>query len=78
MPSRSLADLTQKDWIRACERLGLLVQTNHGKGSHVLVVSVDGQRKYTVQFKLNKIINQKIFRLLQTWGFSEDQIWDKL
>ena len=76
MPSRSLADLSQKDWIRICTKLGLTVETKHGKGSHILIVQPSGNAKYTLQCKLHKLINQKIFNQLKSWGFSEEQIWD--
>jgi len=78
MPSRSLADISQQDWIRACGRLGLIVETKHGKSSHVLVCQPNGNAKYTLQYHLHKLINQKIFNKLKSWGFSEEQIWDVL
>lgn len=78
MPSESLADLNQKDWICACRKLGLLVETKHGKGSHVLVKHASEARKLTIQYELYKVINQKIFGKLKQWGFSEEQIFEAL
>ena len=78
MPSQSLSDVTQNDWIRACEKLGLRVEKNHGKGSHVLVKHPANNNKYTIQRNLYKQINQKIFNLMKKWGFSEEQIWGAL
>jgi len=50
MSSESLADVKQGDWIRACRKLGLQVETNRGKGGHVLVKHPQNGMKYTVQF----------------------------
>jgi len=78
MPSRSLADIRQHDWIRACHKLGLRVESNHGKGSHVLIKHPSDQRKYTLQHHLHKTINIKIFKKLLEWGFSEEELWEAL
>ncbi len=78
MPSESLSDIRQRDWIIACGKLGLRVETNHGKGSHVLVKHPQDGRKYTIQHDLHRIINIKIFNKLRQWGFSEDQIYEAL
>ncbi|KKW37135.1 MAG: hypothetical protein UY81_C0003G0015 [Candidatus Giovannonibacteria bacterium GW2011_GWA2_53_7] len=78
MPKRSLADVRQKDWIRACHKLGLLVETQHGKGGHVLVKHPRDGRKYTIQYHLNRLINIKLFKVLLDWGFSEEGIWEAL
>jgi len=74
----SFSDVTQSDWGRACRRLGLIVETKREKGSHILVKHpVDG-RKYTIQNHLHKYINQKIFKKMVEWGFSEKEIWNAL
>lgn len=65
MPSESLSDVKQGDWIRACRKLGLAVETRHGKGSHVLVKHPNDSRKYTIQHDLHRIINVKIFNTLK-------------
>jgi predicted RNA binding protein YcfA (HicA-like mRNA interferase family) len=78
MSSQSLADISQQDWIRACKKLGLVVDMKHGKGSHVLICQPQGGAKYTIQCHLHKLINQKIFSKLRSWGFSEEQIWEVL
>lgn len=78
MPSESLADITQRDWIRACRKLGLEVETGRGKGGHVLVKHPQNGMKYTVQSDLHKVINIKIFNKLKQWGFTEDQIFEAL
>ena len=78
MPSESLADVKQSDWIRACRKLGLLVETGRGKGGHVLVKHPQNGMKYTVQTDLHKIINVKIFNKLKEWGFAEECIFEAL
>jgi predicted RNA binding protein YcfA (HicA-like mRNA interferase family) len=78
MPKRSFSDLTQGDWIHACRRLGLTVDTRGGKGSHVLIEHPATHKKYTIQRHLHKYINIKIFKHLQEWGYTEDQLWEAL
>ena len=78
MPSESLADVTQKDWIRAARKLGLAVETGRGKGAHVLVKHPTTGAKYTVQSDLHRIINVKICNKLKQWGFTEEQVLEAL
>lgn len=78
MSSESLADIRQKDWIRACQKLGLIVDTRHGKGSHVLIKHPQKGIKYTLQQDLHKIVNQKILKKLLEWGFSEQEVFEAL
>lgn len=78
MPSESLADIKQNDWIRACRKLGLQVETHRGKGGHVLVKHPQNGTKYTVQSDLHRVINIKIFNKLKQWGFTERQLFEAL
>jgi predicted RNA binding protein YcfA (HicA-like mRNA interferase family) len=78
MPSRSFSDITQSQWIKACTKLGLVIETKHGKGSHVLIKHPKTEHKYTIQNNLHKFINMKIFKKMMEWGFEEEQIWDAL
>lgn len=78
MPSESLADITQGDWIRTCHKLGLTVETKHGKGSHILVKHPVNGTKYTIQRDLHRIINIKIFNKLKQWEFTEEKIFEAL
>lgn len=78
MPSESLADIKQRDWIRACCKLGLHVETNRGKGGHILIKHPQNGSKYTIQSDLFKLLNKKIFNKLEEWGFSEEEIFEAL
>ncbi len=78
MSSRSFSDITQAQWIRACRKLGLIVETGFGKGSHIRVSNPKTQNKYTIQYKLHKFINIKIFKKMLEWGFEENDIWENL
>ena len=78
MPSRSFSDIKQSQWIKACHKLGLIVESKHGKGSHVLVKHPKTGHKYTIQNNLHKFINMKIFKKMLEWGFEEETIWDAL
>ena len=78
MPSMSLADVKQRDWIRACRKLGLVVEVRHGKGSHVLVKHPHNGTKYTIQRGLHRILNTKIFGILRQWEFTDEQIYAAL
>jgi hypothetical protein len=78
MPSRSFSDITQSQWKKACFKLGLIVETKHGKGSHILVKHPQTEHKYTIQKNLHKFINIKIFKKLLEWGLDEEDIWKAL
>ena len=74
----------QVEWIRAAERLGLLVNGSGGKGSHWAIrmgkYSIDDVRGLvaTVPTTLYKQLNQKIFKRLLQIGLNEDDIWRAL
>ena len=78
MPKRSFSDITQSQWIKACKKLGLLVEIGFGKGSHVRVSHQNTGSKYTIQHNLHKFINMKIFKKMMEWGFEEEDIWNAL
>jgi len=71
---RSLSDIKQSDWIKACRKLGLEVNVKAGKGSHCLVKSPRSGEKYTIQRHLFNIVNLKIYKKLLEWGFKEEEI----
>ena len=64
--------------MRACEKLGLCVDSSFGKGSHVRIIHPQTDAKYTIQHGLHKFINIKIFKKMMEWGFEEEQIWEAL
>ena len=72
------SDLKQRDWLRACRKLGLLVDCRRGDGSHCLVKHPKTDAKYTIQHKLHKFLNMKIFKKMMEWGFQEPEIWEAL
>lgn len=69
---------SQKDWVKACRRLGLDVDSKRGKGSHILVTNPKSGKKFTIQKQLYNIANLKIYKQLLEWGFTEDEINDAL
>ena len=75
---RSLSDIKQRDWIRACKKLKLEVNTKAGKGSHCLVKHPSSNTKYTIQNKLYPIANLKVYKKLLEWGFKEKEIDEAL
>lgn len=72
------SDLKQKDWIRACRKLGLIIDCSRGKGSHCLIIHPHTNRQYTLQQSLHKFLNMKIFKKMMEWGLSEEEIWKAL
>lgn len=68
MPKESLADIKQRDWIRACRKLGLFIDTRRGKGGHILVKHPKNGMKYTIQSDLHKIINERILKKNEGMG----------
>lgn len=78
MSSRSFSDITQSQWIKACRKLGLIVNCEFGKGSHARIEHPQTGAKYTIQYNLHKFINIKIFKKMMEWGFEDEQIWEAL
>lgn len=78
MSSRSFSDITQSRWIKACRKLGLIVECGFGKGSYIRIEHPETRAKYTIQHNLHKFINIKIFKKMPEWGFDEEKIWDAL
>jgi predicted RNA binding protein YcfA (HicA-like mRNA interferase family) len=78
MSSHGFSDITQSRWIKAYQKLGLLVDYGFGKGSHVRIEHPQTKAKYTVQRNLHKFINMKIFKKMLEWGFDEEKIWNAL
>lgn len=78
MSSRSFSDIKQADWIRACKKLGFVINSGFGKGSHVLVVHEKTGARYTIQYNLHKFINIKIFKKFLELGIEEEEIWQAL
>ena len=72
----SLSDLTQKQWLAACKRLGLVVDVSKGKGSHARVYMPNAPKSMpmTIPNHMNKITNIKTRKKLIEWGFSEKEI----
>ncbi|PJE65339.1 hypothetical protein COU91_02205 [Candidatus Saccharibacteria bacterium CG10_big_fil_rev_8_21_14_0_10_47_8] len=67
-------DQSQKDWAKACKRLGLNVDTKRGKGSHILISNPKSGTKFTIQQHLYNIANLKIYKKLLELGFKEEEI----
>lgn len=72
------SDLKQNDWIRACKKLGIEVNCTKGKGSHCLIKHSKTGELYTIQRKLHRVLNIKIFNRIKKWGFYESDIWEAL
>lgn len=75
-PSNIDSGLTQSQWINACRKLGLIVDTSRGNGSHARAYfgSDASVPPMTIQCHMNKIISQKIYKNLLKLGFTEKQI----
>jgi predicted RNA binding protein YcfA (HicA-like mRNA interferase family) len=71
----SLTNLKQKDWMKACKRLGLTVNTKSGKGSHIKVTHPsEGFRPQIIPHNTHKVINLELYKSLLIWGFTEEEI----
>lgn len=71
----AITDLKQKQWIKACKKLGLEVETKKGKGSHVRVFApAKSMRPITIPCKTHKILSLTLYKTLLEWGFSEEEI----
>lgn len=71
----SLSSLNQKQWLKACKKLGLEVDTKSGKGSHARVYPpARALRPTTIPHNPHKMISLSIYKTLLEWGFSEEEI----
>lgn len=76
-PLRALkTDISQKQWIKACKKLGLEVMVSRGHGSHARVYAPDNPSgaPITIQHKTYKHVNTSIYKALLSLGFSEEEI----
>ncbi len=70
-----ISDLSQKQWIKACKKLGLKVDKNSGKGSHVRVYPLSkALRPMTIPYHTHKMISIALYKKLLEWGFEESEI----
>lgn len=86
----TIKNLTQSDWVKACERLGLWVPDGAGKGSHrcaykeencdrtdsrMLVATI--QKHMTPNIQTDKL-KQIVAYGLQSKKYSEKEVWKAL
>ncbi|MDO8728817.1 MAG: hypothetical protein Q7K26_02875 [bacterium] len=79
----------QKKWIEVCEKLGLVVSTEYGRGSHAVVYKQNCPPEekrcciVTLVKDMRQEIQRDIFKKILTYGlesnlYSEDDIWREL
>lgn len=69
-----LTNMTQKKWVKACKRLGLIVDKKKGKGSHYRIINPASGRPQTLPADCHKFISIEIYKSLLEWGFTEEEI----
>ena len=70
----SLTNLKQKQWSKACIKLGLIVDKKKGKGSHYRIVNPVTNQATTLPSDCHKYISLDIYKTLLEWGYSEVDI----
>jgi predicted RNA binding protein YcfA (HicA-like mRNA interferase family) len=71
----ALTNLKQKDWVKAYKRLGMVIDTKSGKGSHVKATNPNGGfRPQTIPNNTHKFIGLELYKTLMEWGFTEEEI----
>jgi predicted RNA binding protein YcfA (HicA-like mRNA interferase family) len=81
---KKLQGTRQKDWIRAGARLGFVVDTSRGKGSHVVWLNPDQIENgmvlpppvLTIPKNIYPVIVKKMFNQLKAQGVSEERIFE--
>ncbi len=74
----------QQEWLKAAERLNLIVAGGGGKGSHWAIRNSDypindiRSLVATIPANLYKQANQNVFKQLLADGIPEDKIWQAL
>lgn len=74
----SWPDIKQKQWIKACKKLGLDVDTSSEKGSHARAYGNNLTNPLTIPYHSNKYISQSIYKNLRDAGFSDKEIMKAL
>ena len=70
----SLTNMKQKDWVKACKKLKLVVDKRRGKGSHYRIVHPDTKQATTLPSNCHKFISISIYNTLLEWGISEEDL----
>ena len=76
----------QSDWIKACTRLGIIISTEYGSGSHAVAYKDNCPPEdrscciVTLQTNLHANIQRDIFKKILAYGleskkYTEDDIW---
>lgn len=77
IPLKTLkSDISQKQWLKACKKLGLVVMTSRGHGSHARVYAPNHPTRppITIQKHTYKHVNLAVYKALLELGFSETEI----
>jgi hypothetical protein len=78
MEDRGFSGLRYRDWMRACEKLGLTTDSSKGKGNHCKVCHPSTGKCFTLQKHIHRFISVRYFKKLLEWGFKEEDIWRAL
>ena len=70
----SLTNLTQKHWVKACKKLGLVVDKKKGKRSHFRIINPETNQATTLPSNCHKYISLDIYKTFLEWGISEDDL----
>lgn len=79
----------QTDWIKVCEKLGIIVRIDYGRGDHAVAYKDDCPPEkrecciVTLTRNMHSGIQRDIFRKILNYGlktskFTEDDIWEAL
>ena len=81
----NFSNIRRQDWKKVAEKLELIWDEEHGKGSHAVIRDPKYPKPYdtrgllaTVQKNIYKEVNKSIFKNLVKKGINEDDIWKAL
>lgn len=63
------SDCSQKRFLKACKKAGLVIDYYGGKGSHAKVIDPKHKQFITVQNKLYRVIIKEKIKILNSWGY---------
>ena len=67
--------MTQKEWKKALKKIGWKVNTKAGKGSHFVAFNPENPaQRTTVPKKVKKPLSLGIARLLNNYGYSDEDL----
>ena len=64
---------TTKQFLRACRKIGLILNKKSGKGSHVKIINPKTNHSFPVPRKLPRGLQVAIVKKVESWGYDREK-----